>query len=102
MKSESTNDKRQMVVARAAQAAAVSWTASMFDALARERRSVSGGWPGTLSEARVRARAEAARELAAESMAALTHEELALAARLTNAEARRAWQRNRVSDGETD
>jgi hypothetical protein len=93
--------ERELLVERAAVAAASAWTASYFAALARERRAVSGGWPGTLSEARIRASAEVARELAVQSMAALTHEELAHAARLTNAEARRAWHKNRVADCET-
>lgn len=98
MSDESTNEKRQMLVARVAQVAAAAWIASYFDALARESRTVSGGWPGTLSEARARASAAAARALAAESMPALTHDELAHAARLTNAEARRAWQRSCVAE----
>ncbi len=93
---------REILVERAASAAASAWTASCFAALARERRAVSGGWPGTLSEARVRARAEVARELALQSMAALTQEELAHAARLTNAEARRAWHKNRIADAEPE
>lgn len=94
--------EREMLVERAAVAAASAWTESYFGQLARERRAVTGGWPGTLSEARVRASAEVARELAAQSMAALTHDELAHAARLTNAEARRAWHKNRIAECETE
>lgn len=94
MATESGNQERDRLVARVASAAAAAWTAATFAELARESRPVTGGWPGTLSEARARA--------AAESMGALTHEELVQAARLTNAEARRAWLENRVADEDAE
>lgn len=90
--------ERELLVERIVTAAASAWASSCFDALAREQRTVSGGWPGTLSEARGRALAGLVRALQAQSMPALTHEELADAARLTNALARRAWLANRRPD----
>jgi len=39
---------------RAVEAAGHAWAIEWADALRREGRAVAGGWPGTLSEARVR------------------------------------------------
>jgi hypothetical protein len=84
--------RRDSVVQEASLNAAREWAKAFRIELQRDGRRVAGGWPGTLSEARVRAGAEVGRALSQKSMAALTHDELARVARTTYDEARRAWR----------
>jgi hypothetical protein len=67
------------------------WATAYRGELARDGRRVAGGWPGTLSEARMRAGAYVGRVLSKRSMRALSHDELGRVARITYDEARRAW-----------
>lgn len=52
---------------------------------------MSGGWPGTLTEARARAGHAVGRALSSRALPALTNEELGTAAKSTYREARRVW-----------
>jgi hypothetical protein len=84
---------REIVLEQAALAAAQAWTTAFRVSLEAEGRNVEGGWPGTLSEARVRATAHVATVLDKRSMTALTYEEIGRVARITYDEARRSWTR---------
>jgi hypothetical protein len=64
-----------------------SWAAELRAALAREKRRASGGWPGTLAEARV----HVARALRVQGLQVATSQESEGAARLMYASARSAW-----------
>lgn len=64
-----------------------SWAADLRAALVRERRRASGGWPGTLAEARV----HVAHALRVQGMQVATSQESEGAARVMYASARSAW-----------
>jgi hypothetical protein len=70
-------------------AAGASWAKRLRDALLHEGRLATGGWPGTMSEAR----GFAASFLTTErrSIPPLTREELTWLARATYAQARQDW-----------
>jgi hypothetical protein len=68
--------------------------AAWRDALLLEGRTISGGWPGTLREARSAVVATLGGVLSRNSMAAATDEELGLVVHAAYAEARRAWMRS--------
>ena len=72
------------------------WLAHVALDLRREQRTASGGWPGTMSEARARTTAHF-REL---STGALTREALAAAARAVYQRARGRWLAYARTDGE--
>jgi len=80
---------RLALLRETAGAAGGSWAKLRRDALAREGRHVSGGWPGTISEARSFAASFATTERRVAP--ALTREELTWLARATYAHARRDW-----------
>jgi hypothetical protein len=84
---------RQVLLAQTAQAEAIAWTAWWRNELRRQNRPVSGGWPGTLSEARVRV----ARRIAVEHgpTLAATRNEVESAAREAYGAARDAWNDSR-------
>jgi hypothetical protein len=82
---------RDRVVDAAARDAGDRWAAACRDELAKEGRLVEGGWPGTLSEARVRVASHVGHALVELAMPALTYDELGRAARLTYERARSAW-----------
>lgn len=86
-------DTREDIVDAAARAEAQAWVFACRGALIEDGRSVSGGWPGTLTEARARASHVVGRALARRSQPALTNAELGTVARLTYREARAAWIR---------
>ncbi|HEU5058753.1 MAG TPA: hypothetical protein VFU21_19605 [Kofleriaceae bacterium] len=82
-------DARKALLERAAHAEGSAWAAWWRVELRRQKRFQAGGWPGTLSEARIRV----ARRVAAELGPAFgaTREELEVAARSAYAIARREW-----------
>jgi hypothetical protein len=82
---------RERVVDAAARDAGDRWAEACRASLAKEGRLVEGGWPGTLSEARVRVAAHVGHALVEHAMSALTYDELGRAARLTYERARSAW-----------
>lgn len=67
--------------------AAEAWIGWWSDELARQGRGMSGGWPGTLSEARARASELVHRELGVD----IAHEQLEALARATYSAARERW-----------
>jgi hypothetical protein len=67
------------------------WVRSWRDQLARERRRVIGGWPGTMSEARTRVRAYFERERANGPRAQLSGGDLETVARAAYGRARACW-----------
>jgi hypothetical protein len=64
-----------------------SWAADLHAALVREKRRASGGWPGTLGEAR----AHVARALGNQGMRVGSVQQSEGAARVVYASARTAW-----------
>lgn len=83
---------RDLLLRETALAGARAWMNGWLRTLAEEGRPVEGGWPGTLGEARARARHDATRALAREAMTAPSRDELEDLARLINDEARRLWR----------
>jgi len=86
-----SKNTREAVLEQAALAAAQQWTDAFRVSLEREGRNVEGGWPGTMSEARVRATAHVGTVLGKRSMTALTYDEIGRVTRITYDEARRSW-----------
>jgi hypothetical protein len=82
---------RQTLIDDAARREGDVWAASRRDALVDAGRTLADGWPGTISEARVRVAGAIGRELAERAMRALSYEELDQAARLAFRTARGAW-----------
>lgn len=71
------------------------WCDSCCDALGREGRAVAGGWPGTMSEARVRI----VKRVASDPGLAATAGEMDGMARESYRVARLAWRARAVPDG---
>jgi hypothetical protein len=96
-----TDDKpnsRRILLADTSRDVGRTWAMGMFDDLQRDGRAVSGGWPGTMSEARGRARVFADAALSRQSLPPITHVELAEAARVTYDSAKALWFGSRVRD----
>ena len=78
------------------------WVAALRTSLQAEGRKATGGWPGTLSEARFRTTAHCRRELDVVGHEPVSLGEIDRAARLLNRAARRAWlataERERVEE----
>ncbi|MCC6527678.1 MAG: hypothetical protein IT373_33845 [Polyangiaceae bacterium] len=67
------------------------WASTSREEFLQQRRAVAGGWPGTLSEARLRVRWYFDTTSGARQLAPLSRDELEWAARATYASAREAW-----------
>lgn len=91
---EAAERERSELLEQGSIASGARWAASWREALRREGRPISGGWPGTLSEARAR--------VSALSPQALSWEERERMARLAYAAARREWLSQREADPESD
>jgi hypothetical protein len=76
------------------------WARGWFQTLLTEGRPVSGGWPGTMQEARHRVRAHCDRELRLRGLPLLSQEELLEVAAQTYERAKRDWLRA-VREGKT-
>ena len=87
-------EARRVLLRETAFVAGREWFASWREDLVREGRSMDGGWPGTLSEARARVTASVGRALARRKMDTATYEELGLAVRAAYDEAKRAWRQS--------
>lgn len=94
---ERTEETREALLADAPTAVGTRWSDARLDELRREHREVTGGWPGTVSEARGRTQMYLDRELAARRLPALTHDELVRVASATYQTARRLWLRQQTS-----
>ena len=96
-------DHRSTLLAQGAILAGHQWAQHCRDDLRQQGRRVIGGWPGTLSEARARARAHSSAELRRLGLAQLTFEELERLAHTTYASARDYWlsraEREEPTDG---
>jgi len=68
-----------------------SWAECWFKTMLSEGRSVSGGWPGTVPEARFRARLHCDHELKCRGLPSLSQEELAAATATTYERAKHDW-----------
>ncbi len=88
-----TTGSRQVLLAWAARAEACAWTSWWVGELRRQNRPIAGGWPGTLSEARVRVARRIAVELGPQLAA--TRQEVEEAARVTYGAARDEWNESR-------
>lgn len=69
------------------------WARGWFQTLQTEGRAVAGGWPGTVQEARYRARTHCDRELTRCGLPPLNSEELLTATAATYERAKRDWLR---------
>lgn len=85
------NSDRQSVLERSATAGGEQWAHRWRDELASSQRRAAGGWPGTIAQARVCARAHVSAELARLRLAGPSPAELEQAARVTYARARAVW-----------
>lgn len=85
------NNDRQSVVERSAHDGGEQWARGWRDELQSDHRRASGGWPGTIAQARVCARAHLSAELARLRLTGPSPAELEQAARLTYARARSVW-----------
>ncbi len=74
------------------------WAEWWFEDLRRQGRPVTGGWPGTISEARARARAHMQIVLTQRALPPMTQNELTEAARVAYNSARDLWFGCRVRD----
>jgi hypothetical protein len=90
MAAKKSND-RQSVVERSAHDGGEQWARGWRDELQSDHRRASGGWPGTIAQARVCARANLSAALTRLRLAAPSPTELEQAARLTYARARSVW-----------
>jgi hypothetical protein len=82
------DDARQALLDRSAIAVGDRWEEEFSAALIRQGRSISGAWPGTMTEARAQV---SAYFLTEHPRAALTWNELERAARTSYARAKQRW-----------
>jgi hypothetical protein len=87
------------IIARAVENAGRAWANTCIEVLHREGRPVAGGWPGTLTEARLRVSA-CATEL--KLRPSITREELSTLSRLANRAARKAWLARTATEPDAD
>lgn len=71
------------------------WAAELRAALVNEQRRASGGWPGTLREARTHVAISLIPWLHSNGQAGVTSQQCEGAARLVYASARKVWLENR-------
>jgi hypothetical protein len=75
-----------------------SWAAGWFQTMLSEGRRVSGGWPGTVPEARFRAKQHCDHELSIRGLPLLSQEELSIATAATYERAKHDWLQIARSD----
>ncbi|WP_394848113.1 hypothetical protein LZC95_11690 [Pendulispora brunnea] len=95
-------DPRRRVIEESAAAVGKQWVRTWRESLRADGRRVVGGWPGTLTEARARARAYVTAELRRHSLEALSQAEFEQVARATYACARDEWSSQAEPDPDTD
>jgi hypothetical protein len=88
-------EARRSLVEQGAKTAGEEWAKWWKSELRRQGRAVSGGWPGTLSEARARLLEAVVGDLRGVGVAELTFEEREHGARVLYATARRKWLERR-------
>jgi hypothetical protein len=82
---------RQAMIERSAVAIGLAWADACRQELRQQGRSASGGWPGTIREARVRVEHTLQVEMHGHALPAITEVEREMAARKAYASARGAW-----------
>jgi hypothetical protein len=90
-KGATPDDDRLSVLERSARDIGEQWARGWREELRSDDRPAAGGWPGTVAQARGRAREHLCAELARLRLAGPSPEELERAARLTYARARAVW-----------
>jgi len=85
------NVKRDAILRAAPAAVGAAWARDVSARLAAEGRSVEGGWPGTIVEARALISGRLRAELVGRDLHQASSEELVAAAARTYDEARSAW-----------
>jgi hypothetical protein len=90
-KGATPDDDRLTVLERSARDIGERWARGWREELRSDDRPAAGGWPGTVAQARGRAREHLCAELARLRLAGPSPEELERAARLTYARARAVW-----------
>ena len=95
-------EERRTLLAQGAILTGQQWARGEREDLRGQGRRVTGGWPGTLSEARARAQAHSAAELRRLGLAQLTFEELEQLAHATYASARAYWLARAEPEGPPD
>jgi hypothetical protein len=87
------NRRRQRLIEQCLAALGRAWASRWFQEMSLDSRSIEGGWPGRLGEARTLALRELTTELAAKGMAPPSASELADASGTVNEHARQEWLR---------
>ena len=82
---------RQSLLVEAPAALGAAWAHGLCAGMQREGRSIEGGWPGTVVEARAMVLGHLVRELARRGMAPPSTAELTSATEITYDRARRHW-----------
>ncbi len=82
---------RQAMIERTAVSLGLAWAEGWRQDLRQQGRSASGGWPGTMREARMRVGRALPVEMHGQALPALTEVEREVAARKVYASARGAW-----------
>ena len=95
MTQASDPEARRLLLERSASETGEAWALRLFAELRAEGRRVVGGWPGTLTEARARVRAELRRERP-------THAEVEHAAGTAYARARHVWLASAQGEDDED
>jgi hypothetical protein len=95
-------DARRAILEEEPAAEAERWAAAWRDDLHRQGRLATGGWPGTIAEARARVTVRLDLELRRRNLGALTYEERQRATRAMYASARRNWLAQVVRSAEDD
>ena len=83
--------RRQHLIQQCLAALGRTWASSWCQEMSMNHRSIEGGWPGRLAEARTLALRELTRELVAQGMAPPSPSELADAPATVNDHARKEW-----------
>lgn len=92
--------ERRALLEEGSLSAGTRWASSFRAELLSQGRAASGGWPGTMREARARVTEVVVPELRSRGSIELTPEEHEQAARATYAAARRDWLANGHRDDE--
>jgi hypothetical protein len=85
---------RQAMIERSAVALGLAWADAWQQELRQQGRSASGGWPGTMREARMRVEHTLRVEMHGHARPAITEVEREMAARKAYASARGAWRKS--------
>ena len=91
MEAPQSSRTRRVLLEQGATAVAERWASTWREDLRKQGRPASGGWPGTVPEARARVTAYLGAELARRRMRTLSSDEAGWATQATYASAKRDW-----------